>query len=114
LAGLDFQHTDATNVLPFGVAPDLDIFNPDYGASVPAPPPYTNDAMTQDQIGLYLQDQIKFDKWRLSLGGRYDMADSETTDRLSDGARATQSDDKPTGRAGLVYLADNGLAPYFS
>lgn len=114
LAGLDFQHTDATNVLPFGVAPDLDIFNPVYGASVPAPSPSTNDAMTQDQTGLYLQDQVKFDKWRLSLGGRYDMADSETKDRLAGGTRATQSDDKPTGRAGLVYLADNGLAPYFS
>jgi len=114
LAGLDFQHTDATNVLPFGLAPDLDIFNPVYGKPVPAASPYTDDAMTQDQTGLYLQDQIKLtEKWRVSLGGRYDMADSETRDRLA-GTRATQSDNQTTGRAGLVYLADNGLAPYFS
>ncbi|MCX7092446.1 MAG: TonB-dependent siderophore receptor [Methylobacter sp.] len=114
LAGLDFQHTDATNVLPFGSAPDLDIYNPVYGAAVPAASPYQNDAMTQDQIGLYLQDQIKFtEKWRASLGGRFDMADSETNNRLA-GTRSSQSDSEPTGRAGLVYLADNGLAPYFS
>ncbi len=114
LAGLDFQHTDATNVLPFGGAPDLDIYNPVYGGIIPAASPSTNDAMTQDQTGLYLQDQIKLtEKWRASLGGRFDMADSETTDRLS-GTRTTQSDSKPTGRAGLTYLADNGLAPYFS
>lgn len=114
LAGLDFQHTDATYVLPFGVAPDLDIFKPVYGASVPAASPYQNDVLTQDQTGLYLQDQVKLtENWRLSLGGRYDMADSETDSRIT-GTGTTQSDSEATGRAGLTYLADNGLAPYFS
>lgn len=114
LAGLDFQHTDATNVLPFGVAPDLDIYNPVYGAGVPAAFPYTDEAITQNQIGLYLQDQIKLgEHWRVSLGGRYDMAESETEDRLG-GTRTRQEDKELTGRAGLVYVADNGLAPYFS
>ncbi|MGZ0078983.1 TonB-dependent siderophore receptor [Methylomonas sp. YC3] len=114
LAGLDFQHTDATYVLPFGSAPNLDLYAPVYGAAVPAASPYQNDVSVQDQIGLYLQDQIKLtEQWRLTLGGRYDLADSATTDRLG-GSASGQQDEKATGRAGLVYLADNGLAPYFS
>jgi len=114
LAGLDFQHTDASNELPFGSAPDLDIFAPVYGATVAAASPYQNDTLTQDQIGLYLQDQIKItEKWRATLGGRLDMADSQTTDKLT-GTTTKQRNEETTGRAGLVYLADNGLAPYFS
>lgn len=49
----------------------------------------------------------------VSLGGRHDWADDELEDRLA-GATTEQDDNKFTGRAGLIYLADNGLAPYFS
>ncbi|MGR9087197.1 MAG: TonB-dependent siderophore receptor [Gammaproteobacteria bacterium] len=113
LAGLDFQHTDAFNELPFGLAPDLDIFNPVYGKSVPAASPFSKSSVTQNQIGLYLQDQIKIDRWRIALSGRYDRADSEARNRI-DESRKTQDDAGLTGRAGLVYAADNGLSPYFS
>lgn len=66
------------------------------------------------QAGIYLQDQITYnDKWVLLLGGRQDWADSVTT-TFATGARATRGDKKATGRVGLVYLADNGLAPYVS
>jgi iron complex outermembrane receptor protein len=115
LAGLDFQNTDASYELPFGSAPDLDIYQPVYGAKVPAAPPSQYDETTQTQIGLYLQDQIKLTQnWRVSLGGRYDMADSEIRNLLNKNALTRQQDDALTGRAGLVYVADNGLVPYFS
>lgn len=67
-----------------------------------------------DQYGFYLQDQIKIhDKWGLLLGGRYDWSDS-TTKSYQNGSVTEQSDDAFTGRAGLVYLFDNGIAPYVS
>ncbi|MBU2570253.1 MAG: TonB-dependent siderophore receptor [Gammaproteobacteria bacterium] len=114
LSGVDFQHTDSESLQTFGAAPTLDLFNPVYGAPVASAATFKDELSTQDQIGLYLQDQIKVDeKWRVSLGGRYDFADSETTNRLT-GVRTRQNDSEFTGRAGLVYLADNGLAPYFS
>jgi iron complex outermembrane receptor protein len=114
LAGVDFQHTHADYELPFGTASDLDIFNPVYGqGAVPVAYPYQHDKITQDQIGLYLQDQIKLDNWRVTLGGRYDMADSKTLNRLTNEV-SKQSDDAVTGRAALMYIADNGLSPYFS
>lgn len=113
LAGLDFQHTHAFNELPFGAAPSLDIFNPVYGTPVPAAAPYSKSTVTQNQIGLYLQDQIKIDRWRIALSGRYDRADS-VSENLIGGGRKMQDDAGLTGRAGLVYVADNGLSPYFS
>ncbi|WEL79672.1 TonB-dependent receptor [Pseudomonas sp. CBSPAW29] len=47
------------------------------------------------------------------MGGRHDWADQQQTAHRN-GAKASQSDEATTWRAGLVYLADNGLAPYIS
>lgn len=114
LSGVDFQYTDAEILQTFGAAPNLDIYNPVYGAAVALPPTFRNEDVIQDQVGLYLQDQIAFgEKWRVSLGGRYDFAHSETHSKLTD-IDSGQEHSAFTGRAGLVYLADNGLAPYFS
>ncbi len=66
-----------------------------------------------DQYGVYLQDQIKWDRWVLLLGGRYDWTESTTT-AYQTGVVTDQKDDAPTGQAGLLYLFDNGLAPYVS
>jgi len=114
LSGLDFQHVGSNSLQTYGAAPNLDIFNPVYGATVASAPVFKNEDVTQNQIGLYLQDQVKFgEHWRATLGGRYDRADSVTKNLLTNKS-TTQDDNALTGRAGLVYVADNGLAPYFS
>ncbi|MDX3926019.1 MAG: TonB-dependent siderophore receptor [Shinella sp.] len=67
-----------------------------------------------NQYGIYIQDQIKFDDhWILLIGARQDWSDSETRSYQS-GIATRQNDDALTGRAGLVYLFDNGIAPYVS
>ncbi|MFK4772324.1 TonB-dependent siderophore receptor [Rhizobium sp. ZW T2_16] len=67
-----------------------------------------------NSYGLYLQDQIKFDDhWILLLGGRQDWTDSSVKSYQTGGV-TDQSDNALTGRVGLVYLFDNGLAPYVS
>ncbi|GGF58303.1 ferric siderophore receptor [Azorhizobium oxalatiphilum] len=69
---------------------------------------------TGEQFGVYLQDQIKiYDKFVVLLGGRYDWSNSETL-AYSTRRTTTQDDAAFSGRAGLVYLFDNGLAPYVS
>lgn len=69
---------------------------------------------TSNQYGIYLQDQIKFDDhWVLLLGGRQDWSDSRRKS-YQNGVVTDQNDDATTGRAGLVYLFDNGIAPYVS
>ncbi|MBA2409310.1 MAG: TonB-dependent receptor [Gammaproteobacteria bacterium] len=114
LAGLDYQHLEATSVQNFGDAPPINIFNPVYGAPVPPADPFTNNDQKQDQIGLYVQDQIKLrDHWIFQLGGRYDWAEDEVQNLL-DGSETQQDDNEFSGRAGVVYKTDFGLAPYYS
>lgn len=67
-----------------------------------------------NQYGLYLQDQINFDEhWTLLLGGRHDWSESTTTN-YQNGKVTDQKNNAFTGRAGLVYLFDSGVAPYVS
>ncbi len=113
LIGLDYQSLDFDEQLGFDSAPSLDLYNPVYGAIIPDPALFQDSVTEQRQAGLYLQDQIKFhDKYIVQLGGRYDWVSNDTENF---GARTDdQSDREFTGRAGFVYLADNGLAPYVS
>ncbi|AWP76648.1 TonB-dependent siderophore receptor [Bordetella bronchiseptica] len=117
LFGLDYTETSFTRKQYAGynnLAP-IDFFDPAYGSDVllPAKPDtYTNEK--RSQLGLYLQDQIKFDdKLVVVLSGRYDNADGSTLNKLS-GVNTRTGDNAFTWRTGLLYLADNGLAPYIS
>jgi len=66
---------------------------------------------TQTLTGIYVQDQIKWQNWRLTLGGRHDWLSSEFD---SAGFEFDRDDIKFTGRAALGYVTDFGLAPYVS
>jgi iron complex outermembrane receptor protein len=114
LFGVDYQHTDADTSWLFGTAPGIDVFAPVYGQTVPTPSlPLLDQKQTLDQTGIYLQDQIKLDNWVVLAGIRHDWADNDTRNRTL--GTATEVDDTAfTGRAGLMYLFDNGLAPYVS
>src|SRR5690606_38167586 len=60
---------------------------------------------------------IKVGRLSVLLGGRYDWARTSTdTTNLTSGARthSPQRAQAFTARAGLLYLFDNGVAPYFS
>lgn len=114
LVGVDHQDVEVGSLQTFGLAPSLDAFDPAYGAPVDTPPPFSDTDTEQTQTGFYLQDQVEFgDNWVMTLNGRYDTAET-TTENLLFGGTTEQDDEEFTGRAGLVYLADNGLAPYVS
>ncbi|THF54893.1 TonB-dependent siderophore receptor [Pseudothauera rhizosphaerae] len=115
LIGLDHQQTRFDEASYYSVtASSIDIYRPTYGTRLAIPDPYADSDIKLRQTGLYLQDQIKFGgHWVATLGGRYDWAKVENHDRLGN-AESRQTDEQFTGRAGLVYLAPNGLAPYVS
>ncbi|MEI5676955.1 TonB-dependent siderophore receptor [Mesorhizobium sp. CGMCC 1.15528] len=114
LMGLDYQYTDYSDWGAGGdIAPLDDIFNPVYGAPIGELTPYMDVDARQWQVGLYAQDQIKYENWVLSFGGRQDWTQSKSFDKL-EGGESEQSDSAFTGRVGLVYLSDIGLAPYVS
>lgn len=115
LAGLDYQHHTIDMRTGFGDGDPLNMFHPVYGVPVIDPPVnvYDNDT-TLNQLGLYLQEQAKIDRWVLTLGGRYDWAETHVDDRLPDSSTLDKKDEAFTWRGGILYHADNGLAPYFS
>lgn len=118
LLGVDHR-TFRTRTLsgPFPDAPALNALAPNYAMNIPFPP-FTADArITAEQTGVYFQDQVKFDRLVLTLGGRYDIArQSGPTRTIATGAVANQDvpADAFTGRASLLYLFDSGVAPYVS
>lgn len=100
-----------------GNAPSINIGDYNYGQPVVVDKDPSRDRGSQIdtlQTGIYLQDQIKFDDhWLLLLGGRHDWADQDQR-AFATGQKLDQSNEATTWRAGLVYQADNGLAPYIS
>ncbi|MGS0894582.1 TonB-dependent siderophore receptor [Burkholderia stagnalis] len=86
---------------------------PDFTASRAAP---WTERQQFNRIGVYAQDQIAYDRWRLTLGARYDRSSTDDwTQSYTSTATYTRMDDRKwTGRAGLSYQFDNGVAPYVS
>jgi len=115
LAGLDYRRSedDYASAFAFG-APPLDAYNPVYGAPVTLPDYTSRQLQTQGTLGLYLQDQIRIDRWLLTLAGRQDWVGTDTDQRIGTPSSAHQSDDQFSGKVGVNYLFDNGLSPYVS
>jgi iron complex outermembrane receptor protein len=112
LVGVDYSHSNDLWSEQDGSAAPLDLTHPVYGGPIDLALDYvTND--TLEQIGLYAQDQMKFNRLVLTGSIRQDWARTQTIDVLG-GSDLNQHDQAFTGRGGAVYLFDNGLAPYAS
>ncbi|GAK73058.1 putative ferrichrome-iron receptor [Agrobacterium rubi TR3 = NBRC 13261] len=113
LFGLDYKRYELDRVQAAGGATPLDVLNPQYGGGFTIGSPYADEVVTQQQIGLYTQDQIRFGGgWLVTLNGRYDYVNTDVDNRI--GASSKSDDSALSGRAGLAYEFDNGLTPYVS
>lgn len=92
----------------------LDIYNPVYGGTAPAPTPlYINDE-EQWGFGVFIQDQIKLsERWHLALGLRLDRYRLQISELLAD-SFSKQLDSKFSPRVGLVYEFNDALTFYSS
>ena len=111
LAGLDLARYRKRSAGAFedsSTVPLIDVYNPVYPAYTP--PAFGPEAKsTQAQVGLYLQDQLRFARdWLVTLGLRHDRARNQT-----EGA-ATERHQATTKRVGLLYAAPMGVSPYVS
>ena len=113
LAGVDFWKQTTDTISGAAAAPGLDLYDPDYSADIDDPATTRSIDQTQRQVGVYLQDQIALDGWRLTLSGRHDWANGSTDNRITD-ETTKQKDSAFTGRAGIAYVTEIGLVPYFS
>jgi len=125
LAGIDsYGVSYDTDRFGGSVGPLADIYDPVYDATVTVNRNNNSGFKNSgSQVGVYFQDQMKiYDKLILLLGGRYDWADAYNTsyrpqatlDLLGIDRKQHRSDSAFTGRVGLLYLFDNGFAPYAS
>ncbi|ENA0611108.1 ferrichrome porin FhuA [Enterobacter bugandensis] len=120
LTGVDFMRMRNDINSWFGYAGSVapsDIYNLDRGdfdfGSHPGPSGAYQVLNKQKQTGIYAQDQIEWDKVLVTLGGRYDWADQDSYNRVSN-TTAKRDDTQFTWRGGVNYLFDNGVTPYFS
>jgi iron complex outermembrane recepter protein len=116
LLGLDHQRTDTSFRTIYGTASSINIFNP--VNTVPTVRP-TGDAyydynQKTVQTGLYAQDQMALDNWRLTLGGREDWVHQGTTYFNKLDATNTDRSKNFSGNAALSYVFDSGFVPYLS
>ncbi|MBA3625364.1 MAG: TonB-dependent receptor [Methylibium sp.] len=91
-----------------GTVPPIDVYDPVFTGYTS--PSQTDDLRTaQRQVGLYLQDQMKFgDHWIVLAGLRHDRAQSELEGENDEKNRATSR------RLGVMYAFDSGWSPYLS
>jgi len=119
LLGVDYQRRKTVVDWTSGSVAPLNGFNPAYGNSAISYYSPTSYLRRLEQTGVYAQDLIELDKWRFSLGLRQDWVETSDENRLAESGRpaGTEISDrrtKLTGRAGVLYLFDNGIAPYLS
>lgn len=108
------QTQASTSSFPGGTAQPINPFDPVYGLPQGTRGTYIDQDLTQEQYGVYLQDQIRFGGgWIVTLNGRYDWVDTELDNHIS-GVGTTGDDGEASGRAGIGYTFANGLTPYVS
>lgn len=119
LVGLDYRYFDNNVRTRFFQATPLNVLAPVYGRPVSLISATTDTTVDSalSQLGVYVQDELALGGWRATFGLRQDWTRSEGTsfNGLTRVSRPLDQDDhKLTGRAGLSYLFDNGIAPYIS
>jgi len=117
LLGLDHQRSNTNYLSIYGDGLKTNVLNPIYGQPIVRPDRstayYDYDQKTY-QTGLYVQDQMALDQWRLTLGGREDWVHTGTKFFNKADATNTQRDKNFSGNAALSYVFDSGFVPYIS
>jgi iron complex outermembrane receptor protein len=108
LVGVDLRDLRYSNDVAFGDAPSINVFHPVYGQPIPSLAPAPGARQDQRQVGVYVQDQLKQGRWRLTLSAREDWL------HLADAGVPDREESAFTWRAGLSYLFRGGLAPYLA
>lgn len=113
LIGTDYTSSKFNDKQGFGFGvSSLNLAAPVYAPeSIPDPAISSSTEQRQTQSGVYVQDQARLDHWILTLSGRSDWVRT-TGEDLFALTRQQQSDQAYSGRAGLTYVFDSGVAPY--
>lgn len=117
VAGLDYQRRKAKVSYTGGTVSSI---NPYTGERPEASYSFYqqyDEARRLEQAGLYVQDLISLNRWRLSLGLRQDWVDvsfDHRQDPVYGDQQDASKDRQRSGRIGVLYAFDNGWSPYVS
>jgi iron complex outermembrane receptor protein len=112
--GVDYNRFGGNIRYLSGSAPSIDMWSPNYNQTIASPDTLlSNQDVEGRQTGVYANDQVNWDNWRLSLGLRRDSV-SQTQRELSTNASSSQKDSATSGSVGLLYLINDTWAPYVS
>ncbi|MGD1918164.1 MAG: TonB-dependent siderophore receptor [Pleurocapsa sp.] len=115
--GVEFVNREIDDVVDLRLIDDLDVFNPVYSPDSVSPFSLgVQDQFTKNnEIGLYLQDQISFtDNLIVALGGRMKFANTEFIDGADPNLSAETSESDFSPRAGLIYKPTENISLYAS
>ncbi|MCA8063156.1 TonB-dependent siderophore receptor [Burkholderia sp. AU38729] len=119
LLGAQYDRQTTTNSVWLALAPSLNLYQPVYRPvtdaifSGPTSLGHVDQYTAMNTFGVYAQDQIRWQRWTLTLGGREDFVNARFDDRTA-GTQARQDVSAFSGRVGLTYQGDAGLSPYVS
>lgn len=108
LGGLDVLSLQTTSYSGFGMVTPINAYNPVYGRPFVAPTLSKLPDVDQTQVGLYLQDQLRWNDLTVVAGLRRDRAERQTT------GAAKQIDEATTYRIAALYELPYGVTPYVS
>ncbi|WP_175816882.1 TonB-dependent siderophore receptor [Burkholderia diffusa] len=119
LLGVQFDRQTTTNSVWLALAPSLNLYHPVYRpvtAAIftgPTSLGHVDQYTAMNAVGVYAQDQIRWQRWTMTLGGREDRVNTRFDGRTV-GTHSRQDDSAFSGRVGLAYQGDAGLSPYVS
>ncbi|RDU96517.1 TonB-dependent siderophore receptor [Trinickia dinghuensis] len=119
LLGFQYNRQTTTDSEWLALAPGLNLYDPVYTPvttaifSGPTSLGHSDLYTAMNTVGTYAQDQIEWNRWTLTFGGREDWVDMRQDDREA-GTQTKQDVSAFSGRVGLTYRGDYGLSPYVS
>ncbi|MEX8195228.1 TonB-dependent siderophore receptor [Comamonas guangdongensis] len=119
LLGFEYSRQTTSDSEWLALAPSLNLYNPVYTpvtrAIFDGPDSYGLSSIQtrMNMFGIYAQDQLKWGRWVVTAGGRWDKARITQSDVVAETSQG-QRDHAFSGRLGVSYLGDNGLSPYAS
>ncbi|EPX59390.1 Ferrichrome-iron receptor [Cystobacter fuscus DSM 2262] len=115
LVGLDYKHYALDDEQGYEAGAPLDLLDPTYATYAPTRARYAVNAIRQNQLGVYAQDQLRFlERLHLVLSGRHDWVGLSLDNALTPASSYDGGQRAFSGRAGLLYAFDSGFAPYVS
>lgn len=112
ITGFDYRNGKNDNASGYGTGvANLNLYHPVYGSGVVTPDYSYHQVQKQKQYGVYAQDEMSYEKWRMTLGVRRDWAGTKTTDMMA-GKSSQQDDAAWSGRAAFGYAFSGNVSAY--